>query len=69
MIVEFHGRASAELDDAVDYYEQRKSHLGREFADEVRAAIKRIREFPNARTLIDEGLGLRRCQPTVFPLA
>ena len=42
----FHPNAKAEFDNSIDYYENRKSGLGREFADEIYEAIGRILRFP-----------------------
>jgi plasmid stabilization system protein ParE len=65
--VDFHSQATAEFNDAIDYYNLRKAHLGREFAGEVRAAIQRIQDFPNGWALVDEDEGIRRCQTHRFP--
>ena len=65
--VEFHSQASAELNDAVDYYNQQKPDLGRRFAAEVRSAVQRIQDHPQAWTLVAEPDGLRRCQTHRFP--
>jgi plasmid stabilization system protein ParE len=64
--VEFHSRAAAELDEAVDYYNQRVPQLGREFAEEVRAAVTRIQDRPEAWTLLSDD-GIRRCVTHRFP--
>jgi hypothetical protein len=44
----FHPEAEAELNDAVDYYDECQEGLGLEFAKEVYAAIESICEFPLA---------------------
>ena len=44
---EFHPEARLELNAAVDYYEERAG-LGRDFFEEVQAAIESILDFPNA---------------------
>ena len=67
MKVEFHSQASAEFNDAIDYYNLRKPNLGREFAGEVREAVERIRDFPNAWALVIEEEEIRRCQTHRFP--
>ena len=67
MNVEFHSQASAELNDAVDYYNQREAGVGRRFAEEVRNAVRRIEDFPQAWALVAEEEGLRRCQTNRFP--
>jgi hypothetical protein len=48
MTYSFHPDAEAELNAAVDYYEECKTDLGLEFAYEVYKTIQRIIEFPNA---------------------
>jgi len=40
--------AIAELDQSVSYYEEQKSGLGLEFAEEVNATIRRIEEYTGA---------------------
>ena len=44
----FHPEAEAELNDAVDYYDESQEGLGLEFAKEVHSAIESIHEFPLA---------------------
>lgn len=44
----FHPETEAELNDAVDYYDESQVVLGLEFAKEVYAAIESICEFPFA---------------------
>ncbi len=43
----FHPEAEAELDKAVEYYEQRQQGLGLEFVEEVYATITRIKTSRN----------------------
>jgi toxin ParE1/3/4 len=65
--VEFHSEASIELNDAVDYYNQLQPELGRRFADEVRLAVRRIEDHPEAWAFIEEKENLRRCLTHRFP--
>ena len=51
MTYSFHPRAEQELDKAVAYYEECRSGLGLEFAEEVYAAIARIIAYPRKRLL------------------
>jgi len=44
----FHEDAESEFDMAVEYYEDSRSGLGLEFAQEVYAAITRVIQFPDA---------------------
>ncbi|MGA2400389.1 MAG: type II toxin-antitoxin system RelE/ParE family toxin [Syntrophobacteraceae bacterium] len=48
MTYRFHPEAEAELNDAVDYYEESQEGFGLEFAKEVYAAIESICGFPLA---------------------
>jgi plasmid stabilization system protein ParE len=64
--IEFHSRAAAELDEAVNYYNQQAPGLGRELADEVRGAVSRIQDRPEAWTLLSND-GIRRCVTHRFP--
>jgi len=61
----FHPEADAEFDKAVEYYEQRQSGLGLEFAEEVYAAIARIIEYPDAWSPMSKNA--RRCLINRFP--
>lgn len=61
----FHPEADAEFNQAVEYYEQCRSGLGLEFAEEVYAAIARISEYPNAGSPMSEKT--RRCLTHRFP--
>jgi hypothetical protein len=58
----FHPEAGAE---AVDYYEERRKGLGRDFATEVYSAIERIAVCPKAWTAVENGI--RRCLVRRFP--
>jgi hypothetical protein len=44
----FHPHAVAELNEAIDYYEELQSGLGLEFAKEIFSSIHRIIEYPTA---------------------
>ncbi len=61
----FHPDADAEFDKAVEYYEQRQSGLGFEFAEEVYSAIARITEYPDAWAPLSKNT--RRCLMNRFP--
>ena len=52
MTIRFLADAEAEFDDAVAYYESQLAGLGTEFADEIRAGLTRIEEFPEAWQLL-----------------
>ena len=49
----FDPRASAELDDAVEWYERRRAGLGRELLVEVRAAVEAVSRSPKTGSPID----------------
>ena len=61
----FHPEAEAELDKAVEYYEQRQQGLGLEFVEEVYATITRIIQYPNAWSALSKNS--RRCLVSRFP--
>ena len=61
----FHTEAKIELSFAVDYYENRKLLLGRQFATEVSLTIQRIVAYPTMWPFI--GPGVRRCLLRRFP--
>jgi hypothetical protein len=61
----FHPEAKTELSFAVNYYENRKLLLGRQFAAEVSLAIQRIVAHPTMWTFIRPGV--RRCLLHRFP--
>lgn len=61
----FHPEAEAEFLNAIDYYENRATGLGYDFATEVRSAIETIISFPNAWPLLEDDI--RRCQIRRFP--
>jgi len=61
----FHPEAEAELDKAVEYYEQRQQGLGLEFVEEVYATVTRIIQYPNAWSALSKNS--RRCLVSRFP--
>jgi plasmid stabilization system protein ParE len=61
----FHPLAVAELNDAIDYYEELQSGLGFEFAKEIFSSIQRIIEFPTAWSSLSHNT--RRCLVNRFP--
>jgi hypothetical protein len=61
----FHPEAEVELNDSVDYYDERQEGLGLEFTKEVYAAIESISEFPLAWTPLS--LNTRRRLLKRFP--
>ncbi len=65
MNIQFLEPARAELLDAVSYYNHQRQGLGVEFADEVRLAIQRIIEYPQAWPLVAKRT--RRCRTKRFP--
>ena len=60
-----HVQAEEELNQAVDYYNARQPHLGRDFAREVYSAIQNIIAYPNAWTPLSKRT--RRCLVNRFP--
>jgi toxin ParE2 len=63
--IRFLVEASAELADAVAYYNEVLSGLGAEFAREVRDGLSRIKEYPKAWQLL--GPRVRRYRLNRFP--
>jgi plasmid stabilization system protein ParE len=61
----FHPLAVAELNEAIDYYEELQSDLGLEFAKEIFSSIQRVIEFPKAWSPLS--LNTRRCLVNRFP--
>ena len=61
----FHPLAVAELNEAIDYYEELQSDLGLEFAKEIFSSIQRVIEFPKAWSQLS--LNTRRCLVNRFP--
>jgi toxin ParE2 len=67
MKYDFLAPARAELQEAVDYYEDRRPGLGEELAAEVRATIDRILLNPTAWAKLSANV--RRCRLRRFPYA
>ena len=56
MTVSFHPAAEQEYAEAIEYYEERESGLGLDFATEVVSAIDHILAHPQAWPSIDPGI-------------
>jgi hypothetical protein len=65
MEVKFLAPAQAELEEAVADYETQKEGLGSQFTGEVKRAIHRILEYPEAWAPISRRA--RRCRTNRFP--
>ncbi len=65
MKVKFLLPARREFIEAVKYYEQQRPGLGKDFRDQVYAAIERITAFPDGWHLLRDDI--RRCQTQRFP--
>lgn len=61
-----HSDVEAEVDDAMAYYERRRSGLGLEFQDELAIAFERIRSGPR-RHPRDGNTAFRKCFLKRFP--
>jgi len=61
----FHPEAEAELNDAVDYYDECREGLGLEFAKEVYVAIESICRFPFAWTPLSQNTRRRLLNPSL----
>lgn len=61
----FHPEAEIEFIEAIEYYEERESGLGYDFAIEVYSAIERMIAFPKAWPIIEEDI--RRSLVRRFP--
>ncbi|MCD6294685.1 MAG: type II toxin-antitoxin system RelE/ParE family toxin [Deltaproteobacteria bacterium] len=61
----FHEDAETEFDRAIEYYEDARSGLGLEFAQEVYVAITRVIQFPDAWSPMSKNT--RRCLVSRFP--
>ena len=65
MKLKYHPRARIELNEAVDYYEERQEGLGWNFLEEIQLAIRRILDFPDAWQPLSANT--RRCLTHRFP--
>ena len=65
MKVTYLDAADAEFQEAIDYYNEQRAGLGFEFSDEVKEAVTRIRNYPEAWTPLSKRT--RRCQVHRFP--
>ncbi|HEC38946.1 hypothetical protein LCGC14_0732320 [marine sediment metagenome] len=61
----FHPLAVEELNDSIDYYEDKNPGLGFEFSKEIYSTIHRILQFPKAWAKISRNC--RRCITQRFP--
>lgn len=66
MKVVFAAAAAEELDEAITWYEQRRSGLGKRLFDAVQFAVNRLREFPHIGVARN---GTRRLPIAGFPYA
>jgi len=64
MEVNFLAPAQAELDEAAAYYETQREGLGAQFIEEVKRAIQRILQYPDAWAPISRRT--RRCRTNSF---
>ncbi len=53
MKVSYHPKAADEYDEAIDYYEDCQTGLGKQLTQEIDASIKLILTFPTAWTLLE----------------
>jgi plasmid stabilization system protein ParE len=63
--VRFLAVARQELDDAVAWYDEQATGLGREFLDEIDRAVRRVAAFPMSCPEIEPDV--RRCLLARFP--
>lgn len=61
----FHPRSRSELNQAVDFYQERQKNLGAEFLEEVYSAIGRIIEYPEVFPI--QSKNTRKCLVNRFP--
>ena len=61
----FHPEAEVEFAEAIEYYEEKESGLGYDFAVEVYSTIERTMAFPKAWPVIEEDI--RRSLIRRFP--
>ncbi|MBZ0257398.1 type II toxin-antitoxin system RelE/ParE family toxin, partial [bacterium] len=65
MRVVFTEFAKHEFDNAVDFYHQESSGLGRKFSNEVKMAVQRITNYPHAWSILRGEV--RKCFLHTFP--
>lgn len=65
MTITFLDAAQAELENAIDYYDERQSGLALNFEEEVEQALTRISHYPEAWSKLS--LRVRRCLVNQFP--
>lgn len=65
MTFSFHPEAEAELNEAIDYYEECEPGLGYDFSTEVFAGIQNVVNYPTAWPVMEEDV--RRCLINRFP--
>lgn len=65
MNIDFLDAAKSELDDAIDYYDERRFGLGLEFSEELEQALERIDHYPEAWSQLSSRV--RRCVLNRFP--
>lgn len=61
----FHPDAQSELEQAIEFYDEKRPGLGLELSDEVFASIRRILQNPNAWSKVSANT--RRCLIHRFP--
>ncbi len=67
MNVRFLEPAEIEFFDAIVYYDLQRQGLGQEFAKEVEDTIERIKQDPEAWTVVSISRRTRRCLTNRFP--
>ena len=67
MRLEYHPSTAADLNRAIDFYNNQRPGLGAECRAEVYDAINRIRESPTRYRIVEEGV--RRCLVRSFPFS
>lgn len=68
--VRFSEQAAAEIDDAAEWYDARRTGLGDVFVAAVDAAVKQVAEWPDAGALVDglpPEIDVRRAPVARFP--
>lgn len=63
--LELHELAEVELWNAVDYYDEKRQRLGKEFARELQTFMKTVRDSPFRFPILKENI--RRCVLKKFP--